>query len=103
MILTDVAACGWSKGSLLLREADWVGAIREAAGDVAVVAPEDEAAALAAAPGAEGWIGRLNPALLEHAPRLRWLQSPSISLESVIFPDLVASDVTLTNMRDIYN
>ena len=83
--------------------AAWVAAIREVAGDVAVVAPEDEAGALAAAPEAEGWIGRLSPELLEHAPRLRWLQSPSISLESVIFPDLVASDVTLTNMRDIYN
>src|SRR3954454_19306959 len=85
------------------QSADWVAAIREAAGDVAVVAPEDEAAALAAGAGAEGWSGRLNPERLEHAPRLRWLQSPSISLESVIFPDLVASDVTLTNMRDIYN
>src|SRR5262249_43556703 len=83
--------------------AGWVAAIREEAGDVAVVAPEDEAAALAAAPEAEGWIGRLNPELLEHAPRLRWLQSPSISLESIIFPIPAARRVTLTNMRAIYN
>ncbi len=82
---------------------EWVAAIREAAGATAVVTPSDEAAALAAAPEAEGWIGRLTPELLEHAPRLRWLQSPSISLESIVFPDLIASEVTLTNMRDIYN
>lgn len=82
---------------------EWVAAIREAAGAIPVVAPEDEAAALAAAPEAEGWIGQLTPELFEHAPRLRWQQSPSISLESIVFPDLVASEVTLTNMRDIFN
>jgi phosphoglycerate dehydrogenase-like enzyme len=85
------------------QSAEWVAAIREAAGGMPVVAPEDEAAARAAAPEAEGWIGTLTPELFEHAPRLRWQQSPSISLEHVVFPDLVASDVTLTNMRDIYN
>jgi phosphoglycerate dehydrogenase-like enzyme len=83
--------------------AEWVAAVREAAGGTEVVAPDSEAAALAAAPAAEGWLGRLTPALLAAAPRLRWLQAGSISLESVIFPELVASDVTLTNMRDIYN
>ncbi len=81
----------------------WVGAIREAAGETPVIAPTTEAEARDAAPRAEGWIGRLTPELLERAPRLRWLQAPSISLEHVVFPDLVASDVTLTNMRNIYN
>lgn len=82
---------------------EWVAAIREAAGEMPVVAPDDEGAARAAARDAEGWIGRLTPELFEHAPRLRWQQSPSISLESIVFPDLIDSDVILTNMRDIYN
>ncbi len=85
------------------QSAEWVAGIREAAGVLPVVAPENEAAALAAAPEAEGWIGVLTPELFEHAPRLRWNQSPSISLESVIFPDLATSDVVLTKMRDIQN
>lgn len=85
------------------QSAAWEEAIRAAAGAVEVVTPANEAEALAAAPTAEGWIGRLTPALLAAAPRLRWLQAPSISLESVIFPALAASDVTLTNMRNIYN
>ena len=85
------------------QSAAWVAAIREAAGATPVVAPGDEAAALAAAPEAEGWIGRLTPELFARAPRLRWNQSPSISLESVIFPALAASDVVLTKMRDIQN
>ncbi len=82
---------------------EWVAAMRAAAGDTPVVAPTSEAEAMQAARTAEGWIGRLNPALLDSAPHLRWLQAPSISLESVVFPDLIASDVTLTNMRNIYN
>lgn len=80
-----------------------VAAIREAAGTIEVVAPTSEAAAREAAPQADGWIGKLTPELLEHAPRLRWNQSPTISLESVVFPDLAASDVILTKMRDIQN
>ena len=82
-----------------------VAAIREAAGVgvMEVVAPTSAAEALAAAPQAEGWIGKLTSELLEHAPRLRWNQSPTISLESVVFPDLAASEVVLTKMRDIQN
>lgn len=83
--------------------AEEVAAIREAAGAMEVVAPASEAEAREAAPQAEGWIGRLTPELLEHAPRLRWNQSPTISLESVVFPDLAASDIVLTRMRNIQN
>ncbi len=82
---------------------EWVAAIREAAGDVPVVTPASEAEAMTAARAATGWIGRLNPALLDSAPHLRWLQTPTISLEHIVFPDLIQSDVTVTNMRNIYN
>ena len=85
------------------QSAEWVEAIREAAGEMPVVAPTNDAEAAGAAPEAEGWIGRLTPDLLVAAPRLRWLQAPSISLESVVFPELVASPVALTNMRHIYD
>jgi phosphoglycerate dehydrogenase-like enzyme len=81
----------------------WVEAIRAAAGSVEVVTPASEDEALAAAPRATGWIGRIRPAMLVAAPRLRWVQAGSISLESVVFPELIASDVTLTNMRNIYD
>lgn len=81
----------------------WAADIRDAAGRLSVVTPTTEAEARAAAPDAEGWIGKLTPELLAAAPKLRWLQAPSISLESVVFPELIASDVTLTNMRNIYN
>ena len=82
---------------------EWVAAIGEAASGHEVVAPASDAEALAAAREAEGWIGRLDRELLIAAPRLRWLQSPSISLESIVFPELIDSDVALTNMRHIYD
>jgi phosphoglycerate dehydrogenase-like enzyme len=82
---------------------EWAAAIRAAAGNTEVATPETEEQAARAAPTAEGWIGRLTPALLAAAPRLRWLQATSISLERVVFPELAASDITLTNMRHIYN
>jgi phosphoglycerate dehydrogenase-like enzyme len=81
----------------------WAADIRDAAGRMPVVTPTNEREALAAAPEAEGWVGRLTPELLAAARKLRWLQAPSISLESVVFPELIASDVTLTNMRHIYD
>ena len=83
--------------------AHWVSAIHAAAGTETVLAPASEDEAREAAREAEGWIGRLTPDLLEHAPRLRWLQAPSISLESVLFPDLATSDVAVTNMRHIFD
>ena len=82
---------------------EWVAAIREAAGAMPVVAPASEEEAARAAPEAEGWIGQLTPDLLAAAPRLSWLQAPSISLERIVFPELVDSPVTLTNMRHIYD
>ncbi len=84
-------------------EETWVEAIRAASGGLPVAAPADEVAARDEAVDATGWIGRLTPALLAAAPGLRWLQATSISLERVVFPELAASNVTLTNMRNIYN
>jgi phosphoglycerate dehydrogenase-like enzyme len=82
---------------------EWIEALREAAGTTQVVAPGSEADAVAAAPSAEGWIGRLTPALLAAAPRLRWLHAWNTGMERIIFPELVASDVTATNMRHIFD
>jgi phosphoglycerate dehydrogenase-like enzyme len=82
---------------------EWVNAIRNAAGEWTVLTPASEAEAVEAARDAEGWIGRLNPALLATATRLRWLQALSISLEDVVFPELAESAVTLTHLRHIYD
>src|SRR5438132_543708 len=45
----------------------------------------------------------IRPEWLAAASQLRWIQTPIAGLEHSMFPELVASPVTLTNMRGIYS
>jgi phosphoglycerate dehydrogenase-like enzyme len=62
----------------------------------------DAADALAQAADAEGFYGTPTPALLRAAPRLRWVQVGSAGVQEHLFPELVQSEVTLTNAKVIY-
>jgi phosphoglycerate dehydrogenase-like enzyme len=77
--------------------------IRAAAGDLAVVNAADEAEALREVPEADAFFGKLTPPLLAAARRLRWVQSPTASLEHYVFPELIAHPCTLTNMRGLFS
>jgi phosphoglycerate dehydrogenase-like enzyme len=80
---------------------DVVARIREL-GVYAVVAESDDAA-LREIRDADCFYGRMSPALLENAGRLRWIQATSAGLDNYFFPELRRSDVTLTNLRGIYS
>jgi len=84
-------------------EAARLGKIVAAAGDLPVVNAADEAAALRAMPEATAFFGKITPALLAAAPQLRWVQSPTASLEHYVFPELVAHPCVLTNMRGLFS
>src|SRR4051794_34099379 len=60
------------------------------------------AAALAAVPGADAFLGKITPDLLAQADRLRWVQAFTASLEHYIFPELVAHPCQLTNVRGLF-
>jgi phosphoglycerate dehydrogenase-like enzyme len=77
--------------------------IREAAGAMAVVNAADEAAAVREIADADAFFGKLTPAMLAAARRLRWVQAPTVSLEHYLFPELVAHPSTLTNMRGLFS
>jgi phosphoglycerate dehydrogenase-like enzyme len=62
----------------------------------------DQAAALAAMPGADAFMGKITPELLERADRLRWVQAFTASLEHYIFPELVRHPCVLTNSRGLF-
>src|SRR5262245_5111795 len=70
--------------------AEWVGA-------------PDERAAAGAMPGADALLGKITPAILARADRLRWVQAPTVSLEHYLFPELIAHPCTLTNMRGLFS
>jgi phosphoglycerate dehydrogenase-like enzyme len=81
-------------------EPDRLAAVVEAAGPMRVVngvsSPDDVR-------DADAFFGKLTPDLLAAAPRLRWVQSPTASLEHYLFPELIAHPCTLTNMRGLFS
>jgi phosphoglycerate dehydrogenase-like enzyme len=77
--------------------------IRSAAGGGMVVNAADESEAQQAIPDADAFFGKLTPALLAAARRLRWVQSPTASLEHYVFPELIAHPCMLTNMRGLFS
>ena len=77
--------------------------IRHAAGDMSIVNAADEVEAVRALSDADAVFGKLTPAMLAAAPKLRWVQSATASLEHYIFPELVAHPCVLTNMRGLFS
>ena len=51
---------------------------------------------------ADAFFGKLTPEMLAAAQQLRWVQSPTASLEHYVFPELVDHPCVLTNMRGLY-
>jgi phosphoglycerate dehydrogenase-like enzyme len=76
--------------------------LHAAAPSSAIVNAATSEAALAEIVDAEAFFGKLTPPLLRAATRLRWVQSPTASLEHYVFPELIAHPCTLTNMRAIF-
>ena len=60
------------------------------------------AEAIEAMSGTEGFLGKITPAMLEKADRLRWVQTFTVSLEHYMFPDLVEHPCVMTNMRGLF-
>jgi phosphoglycerate dehydrogenase-like enzyme len=77
--------------------------IAEAAGQMHVVNAGRADDALAEIVNADAFFGKLTPELLAASTRLRWVQSPTASLEHYLFPQLVEHPLVLTNMRGLYS
>jgi phosphoglycerate dehydrogenase-like enzyme len=70
---------------------------------MAVTNAMDEAAALAQIEDADAFFGKMTPPLLGAAKKLRWVQSPTASLEHYVFPALIEHPCQLTNMRGLFS
>jgi phosphoglycerate dehydrogenase-like enzyme len=84
-------------------EPDRLGKIQAAAGAMSVVNAVDETEARSAIAYADAFFGKLTPPLLAAAGRLRWVQSPTASLEHYLFPALIDHPCVLTNMRGLFS
>ena len=77
--------------------------VMAAAKPMEVINAGDEAAARQSIIDADAFFGKLTPPLLAAARRLRWVQSPTASLEHYVFPELIEHPLTLTNMRGLFS
>lgn len=77
--------------------------IQDAAGAMLVANVAEEAIAVDSIKDADAFFGKLTPAMLAVSTKLRWVQSPTASLEHYVFPELVAHPCTLTNMRGLFS
>lgn len=78
-------------------------AIQAAAGSMTVVNAATDQEALQGVVDADAFFGKITPPLLAAAGRLRWVQSPTASLEHYVFPELVNHPCVLTNMRGLFS
>ena len=77
--------------------------IRETAEQSLVVNVDDPDAAAREIVDADAFFGKLTPLLLSRATKLRWVQSPTASLEHYLFPALVEHPCLLSNMRGLFS
>jgi phosphoglycerate dehydrogenase-like enzyme len=77
--------------------------IRDAADRMVVQNASSEAEALAGVADADAFFGKISPALLSRAAKLRWVQAPTASLEHYMFDALVEHPCVLSNMRGLYS
>lgn len=82
----------------------WAAAVRLAVPHMEVLAPESVDEARQHMRDADAAFGTLPADVLQHAPKLRWLQAPAIAPPAGYYsPELVAHPVQVTNFRGIFN
>jgi phosphoglycerate dehydrogenase-like enzyme len=84
-------------------EAERLEKVRAAAGTMTVVNCAEARDAEREMADADGFFGKMTPELLAAAGQLRWIQSPTASLEHYLFPALIEHPCTLTNMRGLFS
>jgi phosphoglycerate dehydrogenase-like enzyme len=84
-------------------DADREKAVREAAAPMQLVNAANDAEALQQIVDAEAFFGKMTPQLLAAADRLKWVQSPTASLEHFLFPALIEHPCRLSNMRGLFS
>lgn len=83
-------------------EPDRLAALRAEAPEAQWVNAVEAKEAEEATAGADGFLGKITPAMLARADRLRWVQTFTASLEHYIFPELVDHPCELTNTSGLF-
>lgn len=78
-------------------------AVQAISSELQIVNAQSQEQALREIVEADAFFGKLTPELLQAAQRLRWVQSPTASLEHYLFPELIEHPCQLTNMRGLFS
>ena len=84
-------------------ESERLDRIRAAAQPLTVINAQTEEEARTAIRTADAFFGKITPDLLQETTCLRWVQSPTASLEHYLFPELIAHPCLLSNMRGLFS
>jgi phosphoglycerate dehydrogenase-like enzyme len=77
--------------------------LKSVAPAIELVACRGEAEAIEQAAGAVACYGFITPGVIRASKSLRWVQQPSAGVEGLMdIPELVESDIVLTNMQRVY-
>lgn len=77
--------------------------IQSAFPELTVIRPRSEGEAHAYIVNADVMYGTITQHLLMTAQHLKWVQANCIGMENYLFPELVESDVVLTNVRGVFS
>jgi len=77
--------------------------INEAAAGMTVMQAATEADAVAGIADADALFGYLTPPMFQAAKKLRWVQSPTASMEKFLYAELIRSPIVVSNMRGIFS
>lgn len=84
-------------------DSDRFTAIQGAAGNMSVVNVDSPDQARKEIVDADAFFGKMTPELLASAGNLKWVQSPTASLEHYLFPELIEHPCQLSNMRGLFS
>lgn len=77
--------------------------IEEALPEIQIIRPRSEGEALAYIVDADVMYGAVTPELFLTAQHLKWVQANCIGMENYVFPELIDSDVLLSNVRGVFS
>jgi len=83
-------------------EESFLDQIRGISDKITLVGPLDENSLNAEIQDINVWFGRMTREQFVQAKNLKWIQSPSAGVESYMYPELISSNVTLTNAKGCY-
>ena len=103
LVLAPVLIYAQSTKKIVVRgmSADGLAELRSAVPRANLVPADAAEDAIRELRDADGLIGGFTPEMLRAAPKLRWIQVGGAGVETVLFPELVRSDITLTNCKII--